>query len=143
MPASCEPSQSHLSYPGHLRYLPLNKCGHGLYVSRTEFLCQSLDPTLGYSRDLAGGIPDSGRILLRDFLTKVSQDIITCWNFRDKNNVRYPCGVMSNFLTRFPLRSSVVNSSRNLYSSLSKTLKNHGIRINPNLFRMYRYNEVE
>jgi len=40
-----------------------------------------------HRRAFAGNIPDSRRILLRDFFTSVHQDIITCWNFRDKSRI--------------------------------------------------------
>ncbi|KAF8269279.1 hypothetical protein EI94DRAFT_1799447 [Lactarius quietus] len=36
--------------------------------------------TLGYTRSLSGG----GRKLLRDCLTQIHKDIITCWNFKGK-----------------------------------------------------------
>jgi len=69
--------------PTHTRRLCLR--GHGLYVSRTEFLYQSLYPASDYTRDLASNGPNSGQISLGDFLTKVHQDIIACWDSNDKS----------------------------------------------------------
>jgi hypothetical protein len=102
MPVLCEPSQCHLCHTGYSRYLPLNKRGHSLYVSRLAYLFQSLYPTLGYRRALAGETPDPGTISLRDFLTNLHKDITTCWNFEDEEHVRYYFVVMSHTLDKVP-----------------------------------------
>jgi hypothetical protein len=61
----------------------------------------------------------------------------------DEKNVRYLWGVMGHTLTRFPVRSSAVKSSRDSSSSLCKTLRNRGIRIRVTARRRCRYNGVE
>jgi hypothetical protein len=119
---------------------------HGRYVSQAH-LFQSIYHTLDYGRALASGVEGSQPQLLGDLLAKVHNDVTTFWNFIDQQNVRYFCGVMAYTLIRSPVRSSAVKRSRTSYSSLSRTLKNHEISINPGPTPchggMCRYNGVE
>src|SRR6267142_4403565 len=112
---------------------------HGLYVSQA-FLCQSLHHTSDYGRPPAGSIQQQQPLL--NLLARVHEDIITFWNFMDEKNVRYLWDVMGHILTRFPVRSSAAKSFRDSFSSLSKTPKNHGIRIGLTPCRMCLCNGV-
>jgi hypothetical protein len=113
MPVPRKPSQSHLSHTGYLRCLSLDKHGRSLYVSKTAFLSHPAYHTSDYGRSLDGDMPVVGRVLLRDCLAQLHQDIITCWNFEDEERVRYLCSVMrhQNTLTMFPIRSSAMKGS--------------------------------
>ena len=59
-----------------------------MYLLRV-FLSQLAYSTSDYRRTLFCSAPGSGGILLRDCVGKVHQEIITCWNFRDEEKVRY------------------------------------------------------
>jgi len=79
------------------------------------FLCQSfvIYHTSDHRNALRGINIDGGK--LDDCLAKVHQNIITVWNFEDKEKVRYLCDVMSNTVPTLsqcsPVRSSVMASS--------------------------------
>jgi hypothetical protein len=53
------------------------------------FLRPSLHHTSDYGRSLVGDMPGVESVKLRDCLAEAHQDIITCWNFRDEEKVRY------------------------------------------------------
>ena len=62
---------------------------HGLYVPKTVFLRTPLHHASDYGRSLVDNMPGVERVKLRDCLAEAHQDIITCWNFRDEEKVKY------------------------------------------------------
>ena len=66
----------------YLRFFISEKQGHELYVSQVSGCTCWNNMVSDYRQALTGSTPGVTQLTLRDCLSKVHEEILTCWNFK-------------------------------------------------------------